>query len=84
MSTNLIKTETMMDRQAAAEKLHELADKIKAGRVELKTADDSVVLTPADNVEFELEVEEEDDGDISIEAEIEWSPSKDAEDVKIA
>lgn len=67
-----MKTTEKMSREQASEKLHELADKIGDGRVELKTGQDSIELRPADQVEFELDVEEESDGDISVEIEVEW------------
>lgn len=73
MSRKLLRTESVMSREEAAEKIHELADKIAEGQVELRSGDDSVKLQPSDRVEFELEVEEEQDGDLSIEVEIEWS-----------
>ncbi|WEL19604.1 amphi-Trp domain-containing protein [Candidatus Nanohalococcus occultus] len=82
MSKKLLKTETVMSRQNAAEKLHGIADKIADGRLELTTGNDSVTLEPADRVEFEIQVEEEMDGDMSLEVEIEWSPN-DSEDIEI-
>lgn len=83
MSQKLLQTKTMMDRESAAEKLHNLADKIGEGRIELKSESESVVLEPADKVEFELEVEEESDGDLSIEIEVEWSQDHAENDVEI-
>lgn len=77
MSRKLLKTEEMMDRSEAAEKLHSLADKIAEGKVELSAGENSVELRPAEKVEFELEVEEEADGEMSIEVEIEWSDKED-------
>lgn len=73
-----------MSREDAAEKMRELADKIGEGRVELTSGDDSIELTPADQVEFELDVEEENDGEISIEVEIEWSSKDQDKEVKIS
>lgn len=73
MSRKLLRTESMMKKEDAAEKLHNLADKISDGKVELKAGQDSIELTPAERVEFELDVEEEEDGDISIEIEVEWT-----------
>lgn len=61
-----------MSREEAAEKIHDLADKISEGEVELKSGKDSVDLQISDKVEFELDVEEENDGETSIEIEIEW------------
>lgn len=72
-----------MSREDAAQKLHDLADKIGDGRVELKGGQDSVELTPSDQVEFEIEVEEETDGDISIEMEVEWSEESQGDDLEI-
>lgn len=72
-----------MNREDAAEKLHNLADKIGEGQVELKAGNDSVSLQPGEQVEFELDVEKEDDGDISIEIEVEWTESRDREDIEI-
>ena len=83
MSRKLLQTETVMSREDAAEKLHNLADKISEGRVELETGDNSVELHPAERLEFELDVEEESDGDISIEVEIEWSKEQKEEKVEI-
>jgi len=83
MSKKLLNTETKMSRQEASQKLHDLADKIAEGEVELKSGNDSVTLRPADNVEFELDVEEETDGDRSIEVEIEWSENSKNEEVEI-
>jgi len=73
MAKKLLRMESLMSRDEAAEKLHSLADKISEGRVELEAGNDSVELTPSDQVEFELEVEQESDGDLSIEVEVEWS-----------
>lgn len=72
-----------MSREKAAQKFHDLADKISEGEVELKSGNDSVNLKPADQVEFELEVEEESDGDTSIEVEIEWPENAEGEEVEI-
>lgn len=72
-----------MSKEDAAGKLHDLADKIGDGRVELKAGQDSIELTPSDQVEFELEVEEEKDGDISIEVEVEWSEKDQKQDLEI-
>lgn len=72
-----------MSRQDAAEKLHNLADKISEGQVKLKAGNDSVTLQPADQVEFELDVEKEDDGDISIEIEVEWPERQSSGDIEI-
>ncbi len=83
MSRKLLRTESIMSREDAAQKIHDLADKIGDGKVELKSGDDSIELTPSDRVEFELEVEEETDGDISIEMEVEWSEESQGEDLEI-
>lgn len=83
MSQKLLKTTTKMSRQDAAEKLHNLADKISEGQVELKAGNDSVNLQPADQVEFELDVEKEEDGDISIEIEVEWPETGKSEELEI-
>ena len=83
MSRKLLRAESMMSRKDAAQKIHDLADKIGDGKVELKAGDDSIELTPSDQVEFELDVEEETDGDISIEIEVEWSKESQGEDLEI-
>lgn len=83
MSKKLLKTETRMSRDQAAEKMRDLADKISEGNVELKAGNDSVSLEPADEVEFELQVEEEADGEMSIEVEIEWNPENENKEVEI-
>ena len=83
MSRKLLRTESMMSREDAAQKLHDLADKIGDGRVELKAGEDSIELRPSDQVEFEIEVEEETDGDISIEMEVEWSEESQGENLEI-
>lgn len=72
-----------MCREDAAEKLHNLADKISQGQVELKAGNDSVTLQPADQVEFELDVEKEKDGDISIEIEVEWPETRNNGEIEI-
>lgn len=84
MSRKLLQTEKSMSREEASEKLHELADKVAEGRVELSSGQDTVELTPADNLEFELEVEEEQDGDVSIEVELEWSDETSDSDLEIS
>lgn len=83
MSRKLLKTTNKMAREDAAEKLHNLADKMGEGQVELKAGNDSVTLQPADRVEFELDVEEEEDGDISIEIEVEWPTRKSSNNIEI-
>lgn len=83
MSPKLLKTESKMSREKASQKLHDLADKINEGQVELKSGNDSLKLNPAENVEFELQVEEESDGDISIEVEIEWPKNAENTEVEI-
>lgn len=83
MTEKLLKTESKMSRTEAAEKLHEIADKVGEGKIELSSGNDSVSLTPADNVEFQIEVEEEKDGDLSIEVEIEWNDQETNEKVEI-
>lgn len=83
MSEKLLRTETKMSRDKAAEKLHDLATKIGDGSVKLKSGQDSVELKPADQVEFELEVEKESDGDLSIEVEIEWSENDNKSEIEI-
>lgn len=83
MSRKLLKTTNKMNREDAGEKLHNLADKISEGRVELKAGNDSVSLQPADQVEFELDVEKEDDGDISIEIELEWPETGNNQELEI-
>ena len=83
MARKLLRTESMMGRDEAAEKLHELADKIGDGKVELKAGEDSIELTPSERVEFEIEVEEETDGDISIEVEVEWAKDSQNEGLEI-
>ena len=72
-----------MSREDAGEKLHNLADKISEGQVELKAGNDSVNLQPADQVEFELDVEKEADGDLSIEIEVEWPETGTSEELEI-
>lgn len=83
MSRKLLKTESKMSREKASQKLHDLADKVNEGQVELKSGNDSLKLNPAENVEFELQVEEESDGDISIEVEIEWPKNAENTEVEI-
>ena len=83
MSRKLLRKESMMERDEAAEKLHELADKIGDGKVEIKAGEESIELTPSDSVEFEIEVEEETDGDISIEIEVEWAKDSQNEGLEI-
>lgn len=80
MSRKLLKK---MSREDAAEKLHNLADKLREGQVELKSGNDSVSLQPGEQVKFELDVEEEEDGDISIEIEVEWPETRNGEDLEI-
>lgn len=72
-----------MSREDASEKIHDLADKIAEGEINLKSGDNSVKLNPAEQVEFEIEVEEEEDGDISIEIEVEWSKTVKDENLEI-
>jgi len=62
-----------MKREEAAEKLHDLADSIEEGHIELEAGGDSVELHPSENLEFELEVEKETQGEISLQVEVEWS-----------
>lgn len=83
MSRKLMKTTNNMSRENASQKLHDLADKIAEGEVNLKSGNDSIRLHPSDQVEFELEVEEEEDGDISIEIEVEWPKNSSEEDIEI-
>ena len=83
MSRKLLRTESIMNKKDAAEKLHDLADKIGDGKVELKAGEENIELTPSDQVEFEIEVEEETDGDISIEIEVEWSKDSQDEELEI-
>lgn len=84
MSKKLLKSETFVNRQEAAEKLRNMADKIQEGKLTLESGNDSVELHPAERVEFEIDVEEESDGDISIEIELEWPEDDSQEDVKIS
>lgn len=83
MSRKLLKTTNRMSKTEASEKLHNLANKIESGRVELKSGNDSIELRPADQLEFELDVEDESDGDISIEIELEWPKNGDEGDLEI-
>lgn len=78
-----MKTTSRMSREEASEKLHSLADKISEGNVELRSGQDSLKLTPADELEFELDVEEEEDGDISIEIELEWPKNSEKANLEI-
>jgi len=82
MSRKLLKTTTLMNREDASQKLHELADKMADGEITLSSVNDSITLNPADQVEFELDVEEE-DGDISIEIEVEWPENPENEEIEI-
>ena len=84
MSRKLLKTKSRMSREEASEKLHSLADKINEGNVELKSGQDSVSLSPADQLELELEVEEEEDGDVSIEVELEWPDNSEGASLEIS
>lgn len=83
MSKKLLRTEQRMDRKDAAEKLHNLADKLGEGSIELKAGDNSVTLQPANDLEFELDVEKESDGDMSLEIELEWSETTEENSVEI-
>ena len=83
MSKKLLKTTKKMSRKDAAEKLHSLADKIGEGEVKLRAGNDSVNLTPGNQIEFELDVEKEQDGDTSIEIEIEWPEKGTNEEIEI-
>lgn len=83
MSRKLLKTTKKMSREDAAEKLHNLADKIGRGQVELRAGNDSVNLQPGEQLEFELDVEKEEDGDISIEIELEWPEKGTSEELEI-
>lgn len=83
MSQKLLRTERNISREDATEKLHDLADKIGEGKIELKVGNDSIELHPADKVEFELDVEEESDGDLSVEIDIEWPKEKEEKELEI-
>lgn len=83
MSRKLLKTTTKMNKDDASQKLHDLADKLAEGELNLKSGNDSITLNPADQVEFELDVEEEEDGDISIEIEVEWPKNPESGEVEI-
>lgn len=75
--------EKKMNREEASRKIHDIADKIGEGKVDLKSGEDSVELRPANQVEFEVEVEEEKDGDTSIEIEVEWAKDDKGDDLEI-
>lgn len=83
MSEKLLKTNQHMGRKDAAAKIHELAEKISEGKVELRSGDEHLSLEPSEQVEFELEVEREQDGDISIEVEVEWNTEDEEGGVEI-
>ena len=73
----LFESEQLMSRDAVAEYLRTLADSLEAGSdVTLRAGDQSVTLTPPDEVEFEVKAEHEGpadgDGELSIEVELEW------------
>jgi amphi-Trp domain-containing protein len=73
----LFEKEQLMGREAVAEYLRTLADSIESGSdVTLRSGDQSVTMSPPDEVEFEVKAEREGptdgEGELSIEVEVEW------------
>ena len=73
----LFESEQMMSRDAVADYLRTLADSVESGSdVTLSAGEQSVTMSPPNEVEFEVKAEREGptngDGELSIEVELEW------------
>lgn len=73
----LFESEQLMGRDAVADYLRTLANSLESGSdVTLRAGEQSVTLTPPEQVEFEVKAEREGpadaDGELSIEVELEW------------
>ena len=82
MTNKLFRTEKHMSREEASQRLKKISEKLGEGKLELKSGENSVILEPDEQVEFEIEVEQESDGDMSLEIEVEWSENS-REDIEI-
>jgi amphi-Trp domain-containing protein len=75
--TRLFKTEERTERGTAARMLRELADRIDAGRVVLRSGGRELVLEPSANVVFEVQAEREErssgETELKIEVEVSWA-----------
>lgn len=76
----LFKSEEPSSRQAAAEFLRNLADKVEAGRVVLKQGDTETVLEPTEKLTLEIKAEQKEKPGkptkLQLEVELEWYPDQ--------
>ena len=71
MEETLFRTEQKTSRVEAAEKIGQLAEKVRSGDVQLSAGSDSVDLEVPEKVELEVKVEKEGE-ETSLEIEVEW------------
>ncbi len=74
MGHTVFKTEQMEERDAVADYLQQVVDRLRSGeQLTLHDGENDVTLDVPDRVEFEVQVEEESSGEMSLEFELEWN-----------